>query len=171
MKRNAIRFFVASVLVSALMGCSKDTELSKSYTRVGISKLTIVNYPQVNDNGDDWDSSLSGVYPDVYFRLTKSGTVDALYTLATSSRLENLRVVDLPRSWADPNGGTFYVLGDLNQAVDVNLYDYDSINSDEYIGTVTVDFGDYTSGSSKYPSTITKTSGSVSVKLEVVWLE
>jgi hypothetical protein len=171
MKKTGLGFFAVAVLVITFSGCSKDTEISKNYTRVGISKLTIVNYPQVNENGDDWDDALSGVYPDVYFQLTKSGTLDALYTLSSSSRLENLRVVDLPRSWADPSGGTFYVLGDLNQSVDVDLYDYDSFSSNEYIGTVTVDFGDYTSGSSKYPSTITKTSGSVSVKLEVVWLE
>ena len=152
-------------------GCSKDTEVSKTYTRVGISKLTIVNYPQVNENGEDWDSSLSGVYPDIYFQLVKTGTEEALYTLPTSSRLEDLRVVDLPRSWADPNGGTFYVLGDLNQSIYVDLYDYDSFDSNDFVGSVTVDFGDYTSGSSKYPSTITKTSGSVSIKLELVWLE
>lgn len=173
MKKN---FLLSSILIVTLAtlfnSCSKDGGTSsKVYSRVGISRLTILSYPQTLPYGDDWDDALTGVYPDIYFRITKSGTIAALYALPTSSRKENLRVVDLPFSWSQNSGGTFFTHNDLNQAIDIDLYDYDSTTSDEYIGTVTVDFNDYITGSSKYPGTITKTLGSVSVKLELAWLE
>jgi PKD repeat protein len=142
------------------------------YTKVGIIKLSILSYPPTKTNGDDWDSSLSGTYPDVYFEFTKTLTNTALYTLSNTVRAENLRPVDLPYVWGDiSTGSPFYVLNPLTQVIDVDLYDYESLGTDEYMGTATFDFTNYTTGSNKYPSSVTITTGSTSIKLDLIWLQ
>ena len=125
------------------------------YTKVGIVKMTILNYPPTKTNGDNWDSSLSGTYPDVYFVFTKTLTATELYSLDFAARAENLRPVDLPRAWASTSTGSpFYVLNDLAQVIDVDLYDFESLGADEYMGTSTFNFASYTTGINKYPSTV-----------------
>lgn len=162
----------AALTIMFISSCSKtDSTPEKVYTKVSVSKLTILNYPATKTTGADWDGSLQGTYPDVYFKLTKNGTSNSLYSLATSSRAENLRTIDLPYSWANSSGAPFYVLNDLTQILDVDLYDYESVSSDEYMGTATFNFSNYTTGSTKYPSTLTMTTGSTSIKLDLIWLE
>ena len=166
------KLLLIAATLMVIGSCSKkDSTPEKVYTKVSVSKLTILNYPATKTGGANWDASLQGTYPDVYFKLTQSGTTNSLYSLSTSSRAENLRTVDLPYSWSNSSGAPFYVLNDLTQIVDVDLYDYESIGTDEYMGTATFNFSNYTTGSTKYPSTLTMTTGSTSIKLDLIWLE
>lgn len=174
---NKILLFSFILLFVGVTACQKDENSipQKNYTRVGISKLTIVNYPPIRLDGSNWDSSFQGTYPDVYFKLINWSTGASFYSLSTSSRIENLRPFDLPKGWADPNGAPFFVYNNLGQLLNIELYDYESIGSDEYVGGVLIDFQSYTTGSNKYPSTITVNSvgsnGTTTIKLDVIWLE
>jgi hypothetical protein len=153
-----------------LFSCKKEDD-SIRYTKVSITKLTILNFPANNSSGDDWDGFTNGYYPDILFKITKSGTATSLYTLADASRYENVTAGDLPVSWSSGSGAPFFVLSDLSQAIDVDLYDFDSVSSNDYIGTATFNFLNYTSGSNKYPGSITISANGTSVKLDLIWLQ
>jgi hypothetical protein len=162
---------IISVLSLSLIFFSCKKEDSILYTRVGVTKLTILNFPSKNSSGNDWDGLTNGYYPDIYFDITKSGTNTSLYTLATSNRYENVTAGDLPISWSSTSGAPFFIMSDLSQAIDVDMYDFDSLSSNDYIGTTTFKFFNYTSGSNRYPASITITANGISVKLDLVWLQ
>ena len=63
----------------------------------------------------------------------------------------------------------FYQHNTLSQAIDIDLYDYDSVGSNEYMGTSSFNFSNYTTVTNPYPTTITTTSGSTSIKLTLIW--
>lgn len=166
--KKAILFSAISLL---LISCKKDSPSTVSYSKVSITKLTVLAYPDKKPSGADWDNALAGYYPDVYFDITKSGTTETLYSLDVANRKENMTQADLPVSWSTSSGSAFFTLTNLSQAVDVDLYDFDSLSADEYMGTATFNFQNYTSGSNRYPSTITATSNGVSIKLNLTWIQ
>lgn len=149
---------------------SKTVTILPPYTRVGISSLSILNYPSVASTGANWDPAINGTFPDVYFVFTPTGTTTNLYALPVSSRAENLRIADLPHTWTStPLGTSFYLHNDLNQIIDVDLYDYDSVSSNEYMGTATFNFRNYVTVNNPYPSSVTITNGQVSIRLGLIW--
>jgi hypothetical protein len=175
--KNLSVLFLIGLTVMTLQGCKKESEaeqaqVEKVYTKVGVNKLTINAYPAIQSDGSDWDDNIfAGTYPDIYFQFNKTGTFDLLYGWPTSSRKENLRNADLPSSWSVTGGGTFYTHSTLNQGIDIDLFDYDDVGGPELIGTTTIRFSDYTSGSNKYPSSINLSQNGVSLKLDVTWIE
>lgn len=176
MKKTFSILSIITVLLCLNTSCSKSDSTPAatsvvSYSKVSISGLTILNYPATKTDGTNWDSGLSGTFPDVYFKVTKSTTTSELFALAVDSRFENLRVTDLPKGWGTSTGAPFLVLSDLFQNIDVDLYDYESVGTDEYIGTSTFVISDYISGNNKYPSSITAINGSVSIKLDLIWIK
>lgn len=110
---------------------TKTVTVKNPPTSVLITKVEIVDFPETKDGGDNWDSSLSGSYPDVYFEITdKDGT--SVYTHDKVDRKENLRKVDLPVSWEKTDG--FYEYKNLNDKIGIRLFDYESFIDDEYMG-------------------------------------
>jgi PKD repeat protein len=148
---------------------NKSVTVLPAFTKVGISALTILAYPATKTNSDNWDSAASGTFPDVYFAGTVSGTTTVLYSLPVASRLENLRVSDLPKGWSSTTGGSFYTHTNLDQKIDFDLYDFESVGTDEYIGTATFNFREYVTVNNPYPTTATITNGTVTIKLTLIW--
>lgn len=180
MKNTISIFSILAIFLFLNTSCSKSDSSSNptnntpavTYSKVSITNLTILNYPATKTDGGNWDSGLSGTFPDVYFKITKSDDLTSeLYSLPIDNRFENLRVIDLPKGWVGANGAPFLVLSDLLQNIDIDLYDYESIGTDEYIGSSTFVINDYTSGNNKYPSVITATNGSISIKLDLIWIK
>jgi hypothetical protein len=165
------KILFAALTIMLISSCSKKDETpTVVYTKVGISKLTILNYEESDLSGYYWDASAQGTYPDVYFKLTQTGGI-SLYSLATSARYENLKISDLPVSWSGSGGAPFCVVNDLNSYVFADLYDFDSWPaSHQNMGFSGFLFSDYTTGSNKYPSTVTRTIGSTSIKLDLIWI-
>jgi len=164
-------FFINSLLVVLLfqMVSCKKSDPGPTYSRVAINRVTIQNFPGDNA-GSTWDNALNGYDPDVYFQITNSGTSNVLYTIGSGNRVENLTSSDIPYGWFNSNGSAIYTCNNLNQAIDIDLWDYDYATSDEYMGSATCLFSNYTSGSNKYPSTVNVTNGSVSIQLELAWM-
>lgn len=100
---------------------------------VTIMDVTILNFPETDDLGNNWDNSFSGSYPDVYFKITDATA--SLYTLNTTDRFENLRKVDLPKTFSAPANG-FYTFTNLASGFGISLYDYESLGSDQFMGGV-----------------------------------
>lgn len=163
---------IATAMLLAMpifLGCKKEDDPAIVYSKVSITRLTILNFPVSNTTGGDWDSFITGTYPDVYFKITKSGTNTSLFDLNVSSRAEDLQLSNLPYSWFGTGGTSFFALTDLSQQIDVDLFDFDSTSGDEYMGTATFNFSNYTTGGSAYPQSITINNGFVSIKLDVTW--
>lgn len=135
---------------------------------VKIKSVTIIEFPETDKNGDNWDSSLSGSFPDVYFQLTdeKSGK---LYSLPTVNRKENLRRIDLPFTFTSTS--FYYEFKDLNKGVGVRLYDAESFIDDQYMGGVltTMTFNQRIA-SGNLPNEISLSFGAYSFKLGLEWV-
>jgi hypothetical protein len=166
------KILFAALTIMLIASCSKKDETpSVVYTKVSISKLTILNYPATQSNGNNWDNSVTqGTYPDVYFEITQGTNPTPLYSLAIPSRKENLRTFDLPDYWSGSGGAPFCVVNDLNNQVYIDLWDYDYATTDQFMGLTGFVFSDYTTGSNKYPSTVTTTNGSTSIQLDLIWI-
>lgn len=177
MKRTISILSVITILLCLNSSCSKNESTPTNntpevtYSKVSITSLSILNYPATKPDGSNWDSNLSGTFPDVYLKITKSTTIDELFSLDVGSRFENLRTTDLPKGWGNATGAPFLVLSDLFQNIDVDLFDYESVGNDEFIGSSTFVISNYISGNNKYPNTVTATNGSVSIKLDLIWIK
>lgn len=51
---------------------TKTINITKPYSKVGISELIINKYPSTKSDGSNWDGSLQGTFPDVYFKIVNS---------------------------------------------------------------------------------------------------
>ena len=112
---------------------TKTVSVKNPPKSVLITKVEIIDFPETTEDGENWDSSLSGSYPDVYFQITDESS-NTLYSHSVTDRKENLRKVDLPVSWTKSDG--YYEFTDLNKGVGVRLMDYESIISDTPMGGV-----------------------------------
>lgn len=155
---------------------TKNISILKPYTKVGIEVLTINKYPATKEDGTDWDGSFSGTYPDVYFEIVKSTDQSSIYSLAIASRIENLRTVDLPKGWGSTVSGTAFCDLLKNVDFDVDLYDYESLGTDEYMGTAEFQWSKISTISIPYPSTVESSvyngsSSKVGITLKLIWKE
>lgn len=113
---------------------TKSITVKKQPISVTIEDITILDFPETDASGNNWDNSFSGSYPDVYFKIIDANST-TLYTYNTANRKENLRKFDLPSLFSAPANG-FYTLTDLTKGFGITLYDYESIGTDQYIGGV-----------------------------------
>ena len=119
---------------------SGTNKITKSITvkaapiSVTLGDISILNFSEFDASGNNWDNSLSGSYPDVYFKIIDANNTE-LYKFNTTNRKENLRKVDLPSLFSAPTNG-FYTLTDLTKGFGITLYDYESLGTDQYMGGV-----------------------------------
>ncbi len=155
------------IIISTMIGCKKDDPAASiTYSKVAITKVTLLGISNGN-NGVNWDNALAGNYPDVYFKITQAGTTTSIFDLPTNQRYENIQNSSLPLSWNF--NSPYLIITNLSSSIDVDLYDFDSLSTDEYMGTTRFSFATYTTGSSKYPPSATVISGSYIVKLDFIW--
>jgi PKD repeat protein len=155
---------------------TKNISILKPYTKVGIEVLTINKYPATKLDGTDWDGSFSGTYPDVFFKIVESTDQTPIYSLTTTSRIENLRTVDLPKGWNSTVVGSAFCDLSKNVDFDVDLYDYESLGTDEYIGTAEFQWSKISTTSDPYPTMVESsmfmgTSSKVGITLKLIWKE
>lgn len=115
-----------------LMNCKeKDETPDASPSKMSITGVTINKFPSVDVDNNDWDGSLAGTHPDVYF-VIYDGKDNVVYELPTANRKENLRNADLPYTFT--RSTPFCTFSDLNQRFSVALFDFDSLDEDDFIG-------------------------------------
>ena len=161
--KKSIHYVFLSLIVISIFSCSKDEPTpTPSYSKVAITNVTVINFTD-NNNGSYWDGVDDA---DLYFRITPNGSTTSLFTLNTNLRAYDVDNTSVPISWAvSPN----LLISNLSSPIDVDLLDYDNIGQDDYIGTCTYNFSNYTIGSNKYPASVTTQSGSNIVKLDLTW--
>ena len=93
---------------------------------------------------------------------------NVLFTLPNNLRIENARNADLPHTWN--SASNFISLDNLDQGISAVIYDYESLNSDEYMGGVktTRTFNDLVKGGD-LPSKMDLSFGEYSFELGLNW--
>jgi hypothetical protein len=165
---------IYSVTLTAKSG-SKTNKITKTITvklppkSVSITSLKIKNFPETDENGENWDGSFQGSFPDVYFALL-NGSDQIIYTLPTDQRLENLRKADLPVTFNNNTTNGFYTFDNIDQGFSILLYDYESLSSDQYMGGVktTTTFSSRI-GSGNLPNIINLSYGQYDFEVGLKW--
>lgn len=147
-------------LLLSVSACRKE----EVFTRVNITGVTVTQHPSTKSNGQDWDDALAGYYPDIYFGFYEPGTTNELYSIGPNDRYENAQP-GATLSW-----NTNYIM-QLSETFDFDLYDFDSFNPNEYMGTVNVDLLGYSVGNNAYPSQVTLSNNGITVRFTLQWLE
>ena len=128
-------------------------------TKVIISKVTIVSVPFTDSYGAGYDY-YNG--PDLYYDiLNASGSI---ISSKSSSYYSDAASSNLPISWSYSPPNLSVTL--LSSPISVSIYDHDSPDADDYMGSCG---SIYLNSYPNYPSSITKTQGSVTITLDVTW--
>jgi len=120
---------------------SKTVNIESTPTKVQIDKIVLLDYPQANPSGGGWDS-YNG--PDIYWKLMDE---DDITTYFTSGTVEDAVYGDLPFTYSN---GLPFIVNNLNLFYNINFYDSDWPDSDDYMDFSPFDPSDY----SDYPSVI-----------------
>lgn len=151
-----------------LFSCKKEDVVSPTmYSKVNITKVEVLSYPFANNTGNTWDDNVtSNSNPDMYFRIAKAGTTTELFT-TSNHVIDNVTSAMLPIAW---NGAPIVQVLDLNQAnFDFDFYDYDGLSSNDFMGTITLNFKDYTTGSNQFPTQKEITVGLFTIRISMYW--
>lgn len=95
-------------------------------TRMVIEEVRLTRFPTLDPEGDNWDNPLTGTpEPDIYLEIEAGGRTYG----SDDNRFPNAELSDLPLSWnAD------VTVSDLSSRVEVDVYDYNSLEPSEYMG-------------------------------------
>lgn len=157
-KRSAVLILFAFIL--ATTACRKE----EFYTRVNIVGVEVSQHPATPPTGGDWDDPLGSFLPDIYVGFFVEGTTNQLYSVGAGNRYENVS----PNSTFSWN--TSYTMSN-SDVIDIDLYDFDSVSSDDYMGTVTFDPILYVTGDNTFPPTVRLSDNGITLTLTLQWLE
>jgi PKD repeat protein len=141
---------------------TKTVNITAPYTKVKITKVTIINIPFVTGSGSGWDPSDG---PDVFFKVTDINNT-IVYEIPATERISDIAPSDLPIEW---QLATTYEITNFNESRFVDIWDYDTFDPNDLIGYVGFKMSDYTSGTNPYPTSVTNTENGITVKLDLVW--
>ena len=165
--KNTIKVFamISIFSVIAFTGCKKDEtqpdEPAPSpvvYTNFKITNVKITAMPFVDGSSASWDISNG---PDVFFNMEDASS-NVLFD-GSGSTYNDISAGSLPLAW---NFVTAYAITNTGVFHNVTVYDYDSLDPDDLIGYVEFKMDDHKSG---YPTSISKSNGSLSVTITGSW--
>jgi PKD repeat protein len=141
---------------------TKTINIAAALTKVKITKITLIAIPFTNLTGGGWDSSDG---PDVFFKIQDVNST-TLFDATSANKRDNLILSNLPISW---DFTTPFNITDLSASRFIQFYDYDSLSSNDDMGYVGFLFSNYTTGTTAYPTTVTKTQNGITVTLNLTW--
>lgn len=154
-----------SVIALAFSSCKKKetktlepTPTTPNYTNFKITSVKITAMPFVNTSGSSWDISDGA---DVFFNMEDVNS-NIIFN-GSGSSISDVVSGDLPLSWVFSSA---YQITNTSVSHYVTVYDYDSLDPNDLIGYVGFKMDDHKSG---YPTTISKTNGSLSVTIIGSW--
>lgn len=127
-----------------------------NYTNFKITSIKITAMSFVDGSSSSWDFSDG---PDVFFNMEDVNS----NVLFDNSGSQYSDVSSLPLSWSFSSA---YQITNTGITHYVTVYDYDSLDPNDLIGYVGFKMDDHKSG---YPTTISKSNGSLSVTITGSW--
>lgn len=153
-----INLFVAFLGIMIIFSaCEKETTVPQT-ARFKISSVKVDSIPEFDGNNDRWDLFDDA---DVFFNI-EDENFTTVYD-GSSFKVGNLAQADLPVSWSLTSQ---YEIKDISKITYVALFDYDVLDDNDAMGIVGFKMQDYEAGK---PTTITKTSGALTVTITGVW--
>ena len=144
-----------------LMSCKKKNntppEPIPDYNNFKITSLKLTEMPFLDQNSSGWDP-FDG--PDVFFNITDGTNINFN---GSSSKVNNVLTTNLPLNW---NFSNSFQIQDITTNQYIDIWDYDTLDPNDFIGSVSFKLEDYKNG---YPSTITKSNGSISITITGEW--
>lgn len=162
--KNLFKKIAWLCIAMLVFGCSKDdtptipTEVVK--TKVKLTRLEVPYYPSAT-----WDI---GSLPD-FFALILNENDQLISTSTTDWNINPSASYPFFVTYNTPLQVSNLSSGVLKIGIFDNDSDDSLAGSDDLIGTVVFNISDYTTGSNKYPSTVTKTQNGVTCKLFLTW--
>ncbi len=156
MKRISTIILGLSFIV-AFASCEKETTVAP-LAKFKISTVRVDSMPLVDLNNTGWDLFDDA---DIFFNIEDQNHIP--YYLGESFKVGNVAQADLPVSWALTSQ---YEIKDISKITYVALFDYDVLDDNDAMGYVGFKMQDYEAGK---PTTITKTSGALTVTITGVW--
>ena len=138
---------------------SKTVNILPAYTKVTITKITLYSMPANKSNGTTWDP-FDG--PDVYLTITDSLDIvkwDGSGAIANNLTSSMFPVAYSCNYWTTNFYATRYI----------DLWDYDTFGSNEYINWVSFIPSKYISLPNPYPANVTLTENQITIKLDLLW--
>ena len=140
---------------------TKSVNIQPKFTKVSITSVKLEQMPFVAPDGSGWDP-FNG--PDVYFDIVDvNGTILSSYS---SSLYSDITQSSMPLTW---NLTSPFQVNDLSQARYIIIWDYDTLDPDDYIGQAGFLFSAYTTINDHYPTTKTVSYNGVKVTLGLSW--
>jgi len=142
---------------------TKTVNISAAYTKCIITSVTISAFPATTSTGAGWDPSDA---PDLFFNFTDSMNVIKYNNSANikSNVLQSL----LPQTWTlTPTYGLSGTSIYTSRYID--LWDYDTLDPNDYIGYAGFRLSDYISLPNPYPSSITISQNGITATLQLSW--
>ena len=137
--------------------CEKETTVAP-LAKFKINSVRIDAMPPLDFNNVGWDLFDDA---DVFFNIEDENHIP--YYLGSSYKVGNVAQADLPVSWSLTSQ---YEIKDISKITYVAVYDYDVLDENDAMGYVGFKMQDYEAGK---PTTITKTSGALTVTITGVW--
>jgi hypothetical protein len=144
-------------LFLAFTSCEKETTVTP-LAKFKINSVRVDSMPAVDFNNIGWDLFDDA---DVFFNIEDENHVPNY--LGSSFKVGNVAQADLPVSWALTSQ---YEIKDISKITYVALFDYDVLDDNDAMGYVGFEMQDYEAGK---PTTITKSSGALTVTITGVW--
>lgn len=145
---------MAVVILSS--SCSKE-DPKKNATGMRITRITVLDFPATEANGAGWDLT-SG--PDVTVTLSKGNSCGTA-AFSVPTYYENAT------SGAALVWDTNFYITDVNANWSVCVYDYDSLDANDFMGGVYFKPQDQANGNAT--ASLNLNAGSIRVKLDVTW--
>ena len=149
--------FLGVLLVLGFVSCEKETTVTPT-AKFKINSVRIDAMPALDLNNAGWDLFDDA---DVFFNIEDENHIP--YYLGSSFKVGNVAQADLPVSWALTSQ---YEIKDISKITYIALFDYDVLDDNDAMGYVGFKMQDYEAGK---PTTITKSSGSLTVTITGVW--
>lgn len=137
---------------------TKTVNIQAAPTICRITSIQLTAMPFTDASGVGWDP-FDG--PDVFIKITNSA--GGVLADGTSERVSNIALSNLPITW---NLSTPISISPLNTDRNILVYDFDSLDPDDYIGGVGFNPSTSVTG---YPANVTLTYQGVSVILGLQW--
>lgn len=148
---------------------TKTVNVNSTLTKVKITKITVNNLTFTKPGGTSgWDTDGSG--PDLYFQIQDTKSAVLYNSKTTFNVSNNIIPSNLPLSWDLASNNVSFDITDITVTRFIELFDYDTTAlSDDDMSYVGFIFSNYTTGTSPYPSTITKTQNGITITLNLLW--
>ena len=156
MKRIS-KIILGLALAITFSSCEKETTVAP-VAKFKINSVRVDAMPAVDFNNAGWDLFDDA---DVFFNIEDENHTP--YYLGSSYKVGNVAQADLPVSWSLTSQ---YDIKDISKITYFAVYDYDVLDENDAMGYVGFKMQDYEAGK---PTTITKTSGALTVTITGVW--